>query len=105
MSDHRELLERFIQLQALSLVVGKITGEVFEKAVEGDWAQHAFWLQQPQQRGSDQGENGLTAARVDLVAAHMFAELSAASAWFEEQARHHADRANDQIVEVVARER
>jgi hypothetical protein len=101
MSVRQELLERFIQLQALSLVVDKITDEVFDNAVEGDWSKTAF---RPGQVGGE-GVNGdalrLTSARVDLVAAHMFAELSAASEWFAEKARQHAGRANEQIVQDV----
>ena len=101
MSDHQELLERFIQLQALSLVVDKITDEVFENAVEGDWSKTAFRPGQLDRKSAEQDPSGLTSARVDLVAAHMFAELSTAAEWFAEQAREHADRANEQIVQEV----
>lgn len=101
MSDHQDLLERFIQLQALSLVVHKITDEVFDSAVEGDWSKNGFRPGQLDRKSADQDPSGLTAARVDLVAAHMFAELSTASEWFAEKARQHADLANEQIVEDV----
>lgn len=101
MSDRDQLLERFIQLQALSLVVERITGEVFDKAVEGDWSQHAYRPLQVDEQWLHRDEGRHTAARVDLVAAHMFAELSTAAEWFAEQAQHHADRANDQIVRDV----
>jgi hypothetical protein len=101
MSDRDQLLERFIQLQALSLVVDRITGEVFDQAVEGDWSQHLYGPTQVDEQWLHRDEGRFTAARVDLVAAHMFAELSTAAEWFAEQARHHADRANEQIVEEV----
>jgi hypothetical protein len=101
MSDRHELLERFIQLQALSLVVDRITGEVFDKAVEGDWSRNGYRPAQVDEQWLDRDEGRFTAARVDLVAAHMFAELSTAAEWFAEQARHHTDRANSQIVREV----
>jgi hypothetical protein len=102
MPDPDQLLERFIQLQALSLVVDRITGEVFDHAVEGDWSKNAYQPAQADQQWLRRDEGRLAAARVDLVAAHMFAELSTAAEWFAEQARHHADRANEQIVEEVS---
>jgi hypothetical protein len=103
MSDRYQLLERFIQLQALSLVVDRITGEVFDKTVEGDWSRHPYLPAQVDEQWLERDEGRLTAARVDLVAAHMFAELSTATEWFAEQARQHTDRANQQIVEGVDR--
>jgi hypothetical protein len=101
MSDPDQLLERFIQLQALSLVVDRITGEVFDRAVEGDWSQHPYQPAQADGQWLRRDEGRFAAARVDLVAAHMFAELSTAAEWFAAQARHHADRANEQIVQEV----
>jgi hypothetical protein len=102
MSDPDQLLERFIQLQALSLVVDRITGEVFDHAVEGDWSQHPYQPAQADEQWLRRDEGRFAAARVELVAAQMFAELSTATEWFVEQARHHAGRANDQIVEEVS---
>jgi hypothetical protein len=102
MSDRQELTERLIQLEAFSLVVDKITGEVFAENVEGDWSKSAFPLTELL-REAHERETGLAAARVDLVAAQMFAELSVACEWFAENAREHAERANELIVEDVAR--
>ncbi|HEV8686417.1 MAG TPA: hypothetical protein VGQ84_04025 [Gaiellaceae bacterium] len=101
MSEGHQLLERFIQLQALSLVVDKITDEVFDEAVEGDWSNTAFRPGRVERDRLEQDPLRLTAARIDLVAAHMFAELSAATEWFAEKARQHADLANEQIVQDV----
>jgi hypothetical protein len=100
MSDRQELTERLIQLEALSVVVDKITGEVFDRNVEGDWSTVIYPL-----LDRARAAHGLDPVRVDLVAAHMFAELSIASEWFAAQAREHAERAHDQVVEEVARER
>jgi hypothetical protein len=45
----------------------------------------------------------MAGARVDLAAAHMFAELSAASEWLAERARYYTLRAHRQIADDVAR--
>jgi hypothetical protein len=48
-------------------------------------------------------EELMTGARVDLAAARMFAELSAASEWLAERARYYTLRAHRQIADDVFR--
>jgi hypothetical protein len=72
--DFREALERSIRLQALSHVVDQ-----------------------------ENTESTMAGARVDLAAARMFAELSAASEWLADRARYYTLRAHRQIAQDVAR--
>ena len=104
MSDRSQLLERFIQLEALSRVVDHITNGVFDDAVEGDWSKFSYrpiGYEELRPLGYDEEEYHFASVRADLVAAQMFAELSVASEWFREQARHYTNLANRRILEDV----